>query len=104
MLDLLERQTRLTVNQWKIISAAILGDMLDFFDFFLIGYVLAFIVGEWKLTFLQSGTILLAAGIGAIPGAFFWGWMADRIGRRKVFVATVLNFSLATGLMAASPD
>jgi len=30
MLDLLERQTRLTVNQWKIISAAILGDMLDF--------------------------------------------------------------------------
>ena len=104
MLDLLERQTRLTVNQWKIISAAILGDMLDFFDFFLIGYVLAFIVGEWKLTFLQSGTILLAAGIGAIPGAFFWGWTADRIGRRKVFVATVLNFSLATGLMAASPD
>jgi MFS transporter, putative metabolite:H+ symporter len=104
MLELLERQQRLTVNQWKIISAAILGDMLDFFDFFLIGYVLAFIVGQWKLTFLESGTILLAAGIGAIPGAFFWGWMADRIGRRKVFIATVLNFSLATGLMAASPD
>ena len=37
MLELLERQERLTVNQWKIISAAILGDMLDFFDFFLIG-------------------------------------------------------------------
>ncbi len=54
MLELLERQQRLTVNQWKIISAAILGDMLDFFDFFLIGYVLAFIVGEWKLTFLRE--------------------------------------------------
>jgi putative MFS transporter len=104
MLDLLERQRTLTVNQWKIISAAILGDMLDFFDFFLIGYVLAFIVKDWKLTFIELGTILLAAGIGAIPGAFFWGWMADRIGRRKVFVATVLNFSLATGVMAASPD
>jgi putative MFS transporter len=104
MLDALERQQHLTLNQWKIISAAILGDMLDFFDFFLIGYVLAFIVGEWKLSFLESGTILLAAGVGAIPGAFFWGWMADRIGRRKVFVATVLNFSLATGVMAASPD
>jgi putative MFS transporter len=104
MLDALERQQRLTLNQWKIISAAILGDMLDFFDFFLIGYVLAFIVGQWKLTFLEWGTILLAAGVGAIPGAFFWGWMADRIGRRKVFVATVLNFSLATGVMAAAPD
>ena len=104
MLELLERQKRLTVNQWKIISAAILGDMLDFFDFFLIGYVLVFIVTQWKLTFIESGVILLAAGVGSIPGAFFWGWMADRIGRRKVFIATVLNFSLATGIMAASPD
>ncbi len=94
----------LTLNQWKIISAAIIGDMLDFFDFFLIGYVLAFIVGAWKLTFLESGTILLAAGVGAIPGAFFWGWMADRIGRRKVFIATALNFSIATGIMALTPD
>src|SRR3984885_14031915 len=104
MLELLERQKTLTLNQWKIISAAIIGDMLDFFDFFLIGYVLAFIVGAWKLTFLESGTILLAAGVGAIPGAFFWGWMADRIGRRKVFIATALNFSLATGAMAFTPD
>src|SRR5271165_1223054 len=104
MLELLERQKRLTANQWKIISAAILGDMLDFFDFFLIGYVLVFIVTQWKLTFIESGVILLAAGVGSIPGAFFWGWMADRIGRRKVFIATVLNFSLATGVMAATPD
>src|SRR5271167_3210091 len=78
--------------------------MLDFFDFFLIGYVLVFIVTQWKLTFLESGVILLAAGIGSIPGAFFWGWMADRIGRRKVFIATILNFSLATGILALTPD
>ena len=31
-----------------------LGDMLDFFDFFLIGYVLAFIFKEWHLTYGQS--------------------------------------------------
>jgi putative MFS transporter len=104
MLEALERQQRLTVNQWKIVSAAILGDMLDFFDFFLIGYVLAFIIRAWHLSFMESGVILLAAGVGAIPGAFFWGWMADRIGRRKVFIATALNFSLATGAMAFTPD
>jgi len=104
MLELLERQTRLTANQWKIIGTANLGDMLDFFDFFLIGYVLAFIIGSWHLTFGQSATILLSSGLGAVPGAFFWGWMADRIGRRKVFIATALNFSLATGIMALTPD
>ena len=104
MLEALERQQKLTANQWKIIAAAILGDMLDFFDFFLIGYVLTFLVKAWHLSFMESGVILLAAGVGAIPGAFFWGWMADRIGRRKVFIATALNFSLATGIMAFTPD
>jgi MFS transporter, putative metabolite:H+ symporter len=104
MLDMIERQARLTINQWKIIIAAILGDMLDFFDFYLIGYVLAFIVGPWKLTFGQSAMVLLSAGMGAIPGAFFWGWMADKVGRRKVFILTALNFSIPTGLMALTPD
>src|ERR1700738_3491321 len=100
MLELLERQRSLTGNQRKIIIAAILGDMLDFFDYYLIGFVLAFIVGPWKLTYGESAIVLLSSGVGAIPGAMFWGWMADRIGRRKVFMATILNFSLATGVLA----
>jgi MFS transporter, putative metabolite:H+ symporter len=104
VLDHLERQKTLTANQWKIMAAAILGDMLDFFDYFLIGYVLAFIIKPWNLTFGQSALILLSAGLGAVPGAFFWGWMADKIGRRKAFIGTALNFSVATGIMALTPD
>src|SRR5690242_19924666 len=77
--------------------------MLDFFDFYLIGFVLAFIVGEWQLTYGQSAMILLAAGLGAVPGAFFWGWAADRIGRRKVFIATSINLAVATAIMAFTP-
>ena len=30
--------------------------------------------------------------------------MDDRIGRRAVFIGTVLNFSLATGILALTPD
>ena len=66
MLEHLERQTSLTNNQRKIVFAAILGDMLDFFDFYLIGFVLAFIVGSWKLTYGQSAMILLSSGLGAV--------------------------------------
>jgi putative MFS transporter len=84
MLELLERQKRLTLNQWKIMIAAILGDMLDFFDYFLIGYVLAFIVHDWNLTYGQSAMILLAAGAGAVPapssGA---GWPTGSAGARR---------------------
>src|ERR1700733_3010178 len=104
MLELLDRQQKLTANQWKIALAATIGDMLDFFDFFLIGFVLAFIVGDWQLTYGQSGMILLASGISAPFGSLFYGWLADKIGRRKVMIATVLNFSLATGAMALTPE
>jgi putative MFS transporter len=104
MLDLLENQQRLTGNQKKIIAAAVIGDMLDYFDFGLIGYALAFIVGPWHLTYGQSAMILLTSGIGGIPGALFYGWLADKIGRRTVFIITALNFSIATGIMALTPD
>src|SRR6516164_1540716 len=104
MLERLEQQKKLTANQWRIILTTNLGDMLDFFDFFLIGYVLAFILKEWQLTYGESAVILISAGLGAVPGAWFWGWMGDKIGRRKVFMITALNVALATGVMFFTPD
>lgn len=104
MFEILDRQTSLTGNQKKIIGAAVIGDALEFFDYFLISYVLAFIIGPWKLTFGQSAIVLLSSGIGAILGAYIWGLIADRIGRRAVFIGTVLNFSIATGLLYFTPD
>src|SRR5260370_2594046 len=104
MFDVLDRQTKLTGNQKKIIAAAIIGDALEFFDYFLIAFVLAFLIGPWKLTFGQSAIVLMISCIGAILGACIWGWIADRIGRRQVFIGTVLNFSLATGLLYFTPD
>jgi putative MFS transporter len=104
MFDILDRQTSLTGNQIRILVAAIFGDALEFFDYFLIGFVLAFLIGPWKLTFGQSATVLMSSGVGAIIGAYGWGWFADRVGRRKVFIGTVLNFSVATGLLYLTPD
>ena len=104
MFEILDRRTSLTGNQLKILAAAIIGDALEFFDYFLIGFVLAFLIGPWKLTFGQSAIVLMSSGIGAIIGAYVWGWLADRIGRRVVFIGTVLNFSIATGLLYFTPD
>src|SRR6266567_2056888 len=103
MIELLEQQEKLTSNQWKLIITGNLAGLLDFFDFFLIGYVLAFITKEWQLTYWQGAVILLSSGIGAVPGAFFWGWVADKIGRRKVFISTAINLGLATGVMYFTP-
>jgi putative MFS transporter len=69
MFEILDRRTSLTGNQIRILVAAIFGDALEFFDYFLIGFVLAFLIGPWKLTFGQSATELMSSGIGAIVGA-----------------------------------
>jgi len=103
MIERLEQQTRLTSNQWKLICTANVADLLDFFDFFLIGYVTAALTKEWSLTYWQGGAILLASGLGAAPGAMVWGWLGDRIGRRTVFLWSSVMISLATGIMAFTP-
>src|SRR5260370_6360906 len=103
MIELLERQKRLTANQWKLICTANVADLLDFFDFFLIGYVTAALTKQWSLTYWEGGAILLASGIGAPPRAFFWGWLGDRIGRRTVFIWSAVTISLATAVMVFTP-
>jgi putative MFS transporter len=103
MIDLLEQQKKLTANQWKLICTANVADLLDFFDFFLIGYVTAALTKEWSLPYWQGGAILLASGLGAVPGAFVWGWLGDKIGRRTVFIWSAVTISLATGIMVFTP-
>jgi putative MFS transporter len=77
---------------------------LIFFDFALIGFVLTFFVKDWHLTFGQSGAILFASGVAAIPGGILFGWLGDKIGRRKVFMMMILTLSFATGVMALAPE
>ena len=103
MLERLEQQKKLTANQWKLICTANVADLLDFFDFFLIGYVTAALTKEWQLAYWQGGAILLASGLGAAPGAMVWGWLGDKIGRRTVFIWSAVMVSLATGVMALTP-
>lgn len=100
----LDEARSLTVNQLKIIAAAIAGDMLEFFDYFLIAFVLAFIIAPWHLTGGQSAIILMSSGLGAVLGSAIWGRLADLFGRRSVFMLTILNFSIASGLLYFTPD
>jgi putative MFS transporter len=104
MLEYLENQPRLTKNQYRLILMAIICNLLEFYDFFMIGFVLVFIAGPWRLTYGRSAVVLLSSGIGSMLGAGLWGWLADRIGRRKVLTATVITFSFGTGILALTPD
>lgn len=104
MLAALDETVILTRNQKRVIVAATVSTALEYFDYFIIGFIMAFIVTPWKLTFGETAVVLLSSGVGATIGAFFWGHLADRVGRRRVLIATVLVFSLATGALALTPE
>lgn len=80
------------------------SNTVEFFDLFVVGFILSIIAVPWGLTLAQSAVILLAGGLGTTLDALFWGRVADRIGRRPAFLWTVATFSIATGLCAAVPE
>lgn len=94
----------LTPAYWRFASVVAIGTLLEFFDFYLVGFVLSLIAPAWHLTFGQVATVLVAGGVGAIAGSFVWGWAGDRFGRRRSLIVGMLLYSICTGLMALSPD
>lgn len=102
--DALDEDSNLTRRQKVLAFIATGAICLEFLDYFLIGFILTFVSASWHLTFGQSSVILLSSGIGAVAGAVYFGRLADRIGRRPVFLMTVTIFTLATTAMAFTPD
>ena len=74
--------------------------MFDAMDVGLISFVLAALVGEWKLHPSQAGLISSAGFLGMFAGALVAGLLADRFGRKPLFQGTLLIYSIATGLCA----
>ena len=104
MLAVLDQQKSLTRNQYKLIAAAVFGFLLEFLDYFLIAFILTYVVSPWHLSFGLSALILLSSGVGAMVGAAFFGHLADKIGRRRVFLMTIVLFSLGTLALAFTPE
>jgi putative MFS transporter len=76
----------------------------DFFDFLVVGYLLAVVGPEWHLTYGQSAVILYSGGIGAIVGALAFGAFSDAFGRKRQIVIGTFICAIASGLIAAIPQ
>ncbi|HEY1798888.1 MAG TPA: MFS transporter [Stellaceae bacterium] len=85
-----------------IIAVAAAGFLFDSFDITIVAYALPKIRVEFGLSPQQIGLAGSAALAGMGVGSWCWGWVADRWGRRIVFAATVLTFSLFTGIAGLS--
>ena len=90
--------TGATREQKHTLLAASLGWMLDSMDVMLYALVLGPVQREMHLSAATSGAMMSATLIAAAAGGLGFGWFADRFGRVRALTASILIYSLATGL------
>lgn len=94
----------LTGRQKNLVGLAVAGNISEFFDMFLIGFVVSLLVKPWHLTGVEAGVILACSGLGTVAGAVLWGRLSDKIGRRSAFSWCVLLFVFFTFISIFTPE
>jgi MFS transporter, AAHS family, 4-hydroxybenzoate transporter len=94
------------IGKETIIVAALCAGVsfLDGFDILAISYVAPVLGAAWKLPKEAFGPIFAATYIGAAAGAVFFGWYADRYGRRLGVIIPTAIFGLFALLTAYAYD
>ena len=90
---------RFSKYQWMILALCFVTVAMDGFDTAIIGFIASDLVQEWGVKKSDLGPVMSAALVGLAVGALTAGPMADRIGRKKVLVLSILvfgGFSLVT--------
>lgn len=93
----------LTPRYWNATAAVMVAMAFEFFDFFVIGFIVSQLSNEWQLDFGQIGAVLYAAGIGAMVGGTVGGWAGSRFGRKWPFVVGIAGTALSSGAIAFAP-
>lgn len=81
--------------QWLIFGLCFVIVLLDGFDTAAIGFIAPSLINEWGVSKPALAPVLSAALFGLAAGALSAGPLADRLGRKRVLVGSVLVFGVA---------
>lgn len=94
------QKTGKPISERKLLGIVGTGWLFDAMDVGILSFIITALTLDWGLSSQQAGWIGSVNSIGMAVGAFVFGIMADRVGRRTVFMITILIFSIASGLSA----
>lgn len=96
-----------TPGQRRTLLAAALGWMLDSFDAMLYALVLAHIMRDFGMTKATAGLLYTLTLVASGMGGVLFGFIADRIGRKRALMLSILTYSfcsfasgLSTGIVS----
>jgi MFS family permease len=96
-------------NFRTVIVAAAVGNVIEWYDFYIFGSLAAvlsvkFFEQSHPVAALLSTIALFTAGFLIRPlGAFLFGWMGDRVGRKYTFLITLTGMGVGTGCIGLIP-
>ena len=96
------RHVELTPMQWRIWWLAAAGKFFEGMIIFMTGVALPLIALEFNLGAVEKGMVGAASLFGILVGASTLGGLADRVGRKQMFIIEMAIFTLFLLLTAAS--
>lgn len=89
-----------SISRNKLLGVAGVGWLFDAMDVGILSFVITALAVDWDLTKSQMGWIGSINSIGMAVGALLFGIFADKVGRKQVFMWTLILFSVASGISA----
>jgi len=96
-------------NFRQVILAASVGNIIEWYDFYIFGSLAAVLSVKFfeksnPVAALLSTIALFTAGFLVRPlGAFVFGWLGDKVGRKYTFLITLTGMGLGTGAIGLIP-
>jgi len=103
------QQTMTKISPRKILLPAVIGNILEWYDFALYGYFATIIAKLFFPTDNKITSLLATFGVFAIGflmrplGAIIFGHFGDRIGRKKTLAASIILMAIPTTLIGLLP-
>jgi len=92
-----------------VIIAASVGNVIEWYDFYIFGSLATVLAAKFfekshPVAALLSTIALFTAGFLIRPlGAFLFGWLGDRVGRKYTFLITLSGMGIGTGVIGLIP-
>ncbi|MBI0579489.1 MFS transporter [Neobacillus cucumis] len=78
--------------------------IIEAWEMMIMIFISGAIASEFKLSAVQVGTLIGSIYLGMIPGAYAWGFISDKLGRKKTMIYSLLLYTLFSVISAFSPN